>query len=107
VFPERVLGNCVQRMGRIRSFEASFHFFLNLAGDGASLTQAHYGSHRIDKFYMLIRRFINVGFRLLEREDWDLRAIELYNEVLTSAGGPLQYVDSSRRHDMILTLVIS
>ena len=43
---------------------------------------------------MLIRRFINVGFRLLEREDWDLRAIELYNEVLTSPGGPLQYVQS-------------
>lgn len=39
---------------------------------------------------MLIRRFIEVGFKLLEREEWDPKAIELYNEVLTAPGGPLQ-----------------
>jgi ribosomal RNA-processing protein 1 len=50
--------------------------------------------HRIDKFYLLIRRYIEVGFKFLEREEWDPKAIELYNEVLTSPGGPLQYVSA-------------
>ncbi|BGP54615.1 hypothetical protein JCM8202_004985 [Rhodotorula sphaerocarpa] len=45
--------------------------------------------HRLDKFLLLIRRFTHVGFRLLEREEWDPRAIEEYNEMLSGLGGPL------------------
>ncbi|GAA5961482.1 hypothetical protein JCM8115_003464 [Rhodotorula mucilaginosa] len=45
--------------------------------------------HRLDKFLLLMRRFTHVGFRLLEREQWDERAIEEYNAMLTGPGGPL------------------
>ncbi|KWU41286.1 Nop52-domain-containing protein, partial [Rhodotorula sp. JG-1b] len=45
--------------------------------------------HRLDKFLLLIRRFTHVGFRLLEREQWDERAIEEYNAMLVGPGGPL------------------
>ncbi|GAA5975387.1 hypothetical protein JCM10908_005146 [Rhodotorula pacifica] len=45
--------------------------------------------HRLDKFLLLIRRFAHVGFRLLEREQFDERAIEEYNAMLTGPGGPL------------------
>lgn len=47
---------------------------------------------RLDKFYLLIRRFIHAGFLLLKREQWDPRAIDLYNDLLTGPGGPLQSV---------------
>ncbi|GAA5821175.1 hypothetical protein JCM10212_002576 [Sporobolomyces blumeae] len=55
---------------------------------------------RIDKFYMLIRRFVNAALRLLEREEWDLHAIELYNEVLTSPGGPLHVESPKTPHSL-------
>ncbi|GAA5887252.1 hypothetical protein JCM3774_004754 [Rhodotorula dairenensis] len=45
--------------------------------------------HRLDKFLLLIRRFTHVGFRLLEREQWDPRAIDEYNAMLVGPGGPL------------------
>ncbi|KAK4705090.1 ribosomal RNA-processing protein 1, partial [Phenoliferia sp. Uapishka_3] len=48
---------------------------------------------RLDKFYLLIRRFVHVGFVLLKREQWDPQAISLYNELLTGPGGPLHVVD--------------
>jgi ribosomal RNA-processing protein 1 len=44
----------------------------------------------LDKFLLLIRRFTHVGFRLLEREQWDERAIQEYNAMLTGPGGPLE-----------------
>ncbi|KAF9041734.1 ribosomal RNA processing protein [Hymenopellis radicata] len=44
---------------------------------------------RIDKYYMLVRRFVNAGFRLLIRTGWDLEAVEEYNRILTREGGPL------------------
>ena len=47
---------------------------------------------RLDKFYLLIRRFVGVGFKLLAREEWDLTAIAEYNHCLTGPGGPLQSV---------------
>ncbi|GAA6013039.1 hypothetical protein JCM11491_000949 [Sporobolomyces phaffii] len=59
---------------------------------------------RIDKFYMLIRRFIEVGFKVLEREDWDPKAIELYNEVLTSPGGPLHVESPKTPHSLTFHL---
>ncbi|KAF4623826.1 hypothetical protein D9613_002231 [Agrocybe pediades] len=44
---------------------------------------------RIDKYYMLIRRFVNATFRLLIREKWDDSTCREYNQILTRQGGPL------------------
>ncbi|KAG6814117.1 hypothetical protein H0H92_002112 [Tricholoma furcatifolium] len=44
---------------------------------------------RIDKYYMLVRRFVNASFRLLIRAEWDEDAINNYNDILTTRGGPL------------------
>lgn len=52
-------------------------------------------ARRLDKFYLLIRRFVGAAFKLLAREDWDLKAIAEYNEMLTGPGGPLQSVLSN------------
>ncbi len=49
-------------------------------------------SRRMDKYYMLIRRFVNATFRLLMRTEWDIAVITEYNHVLTSPGCPLWYV---------------
>ncbi|CAK5264494.1 unnamed protein product [Mycena citricolor] len=49
---------------------------------------------RIDKYYMLVRRFINATFRLLIRSDWDKSACDTYVNILTSAGGPLCSTDN-------------
>jgi ribosomal RNA-processing protein 1 len=47
---------------------------------------------RLDKFYLLIRRFVHAAFLLLKREEWDPTAIAEYNSLLTGPGGPLQSV---------------
>ncbi|KAH7886085.1 nucleolar protein,Nop52-domain-containing protein, partial [Phlebopus sp. FC_14] len=44
---------------------------------------------RMDKFYMLVRRFVNASFRLLIRTDWDGSALQGYHFILTNPGGPL------------------
>ena len=44
---------------------------------------------RIDKYYMLIRRFTNATFRLLIRENWNKDACLEYNRILSDEGGPL------------------
>ncbi|CDO73074.1 hypothetical protein BN946_scf185007.g128 [Trametes cinnabarina] len=44
---------------------------------------------RIDKYYMLVRRFTNASFRLLMRAEWDAAACQEYNSILTDRGGPL------------------
>jgi len=44
---------------------------------------------RIDKYYMLVRRFVNATFRLLIRTEWDITACEDCNNILTARGGPL------------------
>ena len=56
--------------------------------------------HRMDKYYMLVRRFVNASFRLLLREDWDPEICKKYNEILTRQGGPLWCVkvDGSDRN---------
>ena len=46
---------------------------------------------RIDKYYMLIRRFVNATFRLLLRSTWDKDACQEYNQILTGEGGPLWF----------------
>jgi len=48
---------------------------------------------RMDKYYMLVRKFVNAGFRLLAREDWDEQRIEEWNEMLAGRGGPLDPSD--------------
>ncbi|KAF5323517.1 hypothetical protein D9611_005657 [Ephemerocybe angulata] len=44
---------------------------------------------RLDKYYLLVRRFVNAAFRLLARAKWDTGLCKQYNEVLTAKGGPL------------------
>ncbi|KDR85462.1 hypothetical protein GALMADRAFT_234350 [Galerina marginata CBS 339.88] len=44
---------------------------------------------RIDKYYMLIRRFVNATFRLLIRAKWNKDTCLEYNQILTNEGGPL------------------
>ncbi|KAF7311078.1 rRNA processing protein [Mycena chlorophos] len=44
---------------------------------------------RMDKYYMLVRKFVNATFRLLARENWREAACETYNKMLTREGGPL------------------
>jgi hypothetical protein len=44
---------------------------------------------RIDKYYMLIRRFVNSGFRLLIRAEWSDSACAEYSDILMKEGGPL------------------
>ncbi|KAH9937374.1 Nop52-domain-containing protein [Fomitopsis serialis] len=44
---------------------------------------------RIDKYYMLVRRFVNASFRLLMRMDWEPSSCERYNSILAQRGGPL------------------
>ncbi|KAG9103741.1 hypothetical protein FRC06_008473 [Ceratobasidium sp. 370] len=45
--------------------------------------------YRINKYYMLIRRFVNATFRLLLKHDWNSRACTDINEILKGKGGPL------------------
>ncbi|KAH9997747.1 nucleolar protein,Nop52-domain-containing protein [Russula compacta] len=44
---------------------------------------------RMDKYYMLIRRFVNASFRLLMRYDWASGCFKAYNDMLATEGGPL------------------
>lgn len=67
--------------------------FLQLqARESAELTIAEPTCNRLDKFYLLIRRFVHAAFMLLKREEWDPTAIAEYNALLTGPGGPLQCV---------------
>jgi ribosomal RNA-processing protein 1 len=36
----------------------------------------------MDKYYLLLRRFLRAGFALLAREHWDPRAIDEFNQIL-------------------------
>ncbi|GAA5879448.1 hypothetical protein JCM8547_008147 [Rhodosporidiobolus lusitaniae] len=55
---------------------------------------------RLDKFYLLIRRFVHVAMQLLQREGWDERATAEYNEILTGPGGPLHVTDAKIPHSL-------
>lgn len=51
--------------------------------------------NRLDKYYMLVRRFVNASFRLLLRNDWSEEVCSEYNEILTRpGGGPLWCVSA-------------
>lgn len=45
--------------------------------------------HRVDKFYLLIRRFVNAALRLLAETAWDPTSISHFSRILTKQGGLL------------------
>ncbi|GJN87653.1 hypothetical protein Rhopal_000608-T1 [Rhodotorula paludigena] len=85
--------------GRVERFRAALCY---LRGFWHTVVREWFGmdKHRLDKFLLLIRRFVHVAFRLLEREGWDARAIAEYNEVLTGPGGPLHVTDPKVLHSI-------
>ncbi|KAG2155550.1 Nop52-domain-containing protein [Suillus clintonianus] len=44
---------------------------------------------RMDKYYMLVRKFVNASFRFLVRTKWDSATVEKYNSILSGPNGPL------------------
>ncbi|KAJ4485826.1 nucleolar protein,Nop52-domain-containing protein [Lentinula aciculospora] len=44
---------------------------------------------RLDKYLMLVRRFVNVSLRFLMQHGWDSKICQEYNNILTHQGGPL------------------
>ncbi|GAA5986880.1 hypothetical protein JCM11641_006579 [Rhodosporidiobolus odoratus] len=87
------------RNGRVERFRAALCY---LRGFWESVTREWAGLDRLrlDKFYLLIRRFAHVAFRLLEREGWDEWAIAEYSAVLTGPGGPLNVQDPKLPHSL-------
>jgi ribosomal RNA-processing protein 1 len=45
--------------------------------------------YSIDKYYILVRKFVNASFCLLVREEWYSAACEEYNHMIGGPGGPL------------------
>ncbi|KIM31887.1 hypothetical protein M408DRAFT_327284 [Serendipita vermifera MAFF 305830] len=72
--------------------DASFHF---LRGFWQAIVREWSGLDylRIDKYYMLVRKFVNAAFRLLIREQWSLVALAEYTDIMTGKGGPLNRED--------------
>ncbi|CAK9784027.1 Nop52-domain-containing protein [Cutaneotrichosporon oleaginosum] len=50
---------------------------------------------RIDKYYMLIRRYVNASFRLAARAEWSPAAVGGINAILTGPHGPMSWQDAS------------
>lgn len=46
-------------------------------------------AHRMDKYYMFLRRYVTASLRMLAREDWNATAIAEYNALISSENGPL------------------
>ncbi|EIN13934.1 ribosomal RNA processing protein [Punctularia strigosozonata HHB-11173 SS5] len=44
---------------------------------------------RMDKYYMLVRRFLNASFRLLMRDNWNEPACAEYTQIMLGERGPL------------------
>jgi ribosomal RNA-processing protein 1 len=62
----------------------------------------------MDKYYMLIRRFINASFRLLSRENWEEGLCDQYNDILTCRGAPLRLDNlSCQLHVELLNTIAS
>jgi len=57
-------------------------FWMTLAKQWPKLDQ-----HRLDKFYLLARRYVAAGFRFLQSRDWSDESIIEYTEMLST--GPL------------------
>ncbi|CAN6665996.1 ribosomal RNA-processing protein 1 [Trichomonascus vanleenenianus] len=39
--------------------------------------------HRVDKFYLLVRRYVAAALRRLKKESWDSQWVQDYNEIMT------------------------
>ncbi|GAA6034458.1 hypothetical protein JCM8097_002735 [Rhodosporidiobolus ruineniae] len=87
------------RNGRVERFRAALCY---LKGFWEAVTREWAGLDRLrlDKFYLLVRRFVHVAMRLLQREGWDERAIAEYNAVLTGPAGPLHVTDVKIPHSL-------
>ncbi|TDL28058.1 Nop52-domain-containing protein [Rickenella mellea] len=51
---------------------------------------------RMDKYYMLVRKYINAGFRLLLRARWDKKTCLEYNSILTARSGGVLSPEDNR-----------
>ncbi|WWD20320.1 hypothetical protein CI109_104796 [Kwoniella shandongensis] len=73
-------------------FEASLAF---LEGFWDAIVREWAGLDRLrmDKFYLLIRRYVNATFRLLAREKWNKESIEAVNQILIKKGGAMTWED--------------
>lgn len=58
-------------------------------------------TYRMDKFYMLMRRYVNATFRLQARHGWSKEAVDGVNEILMSKTGPMTCVASRRESPLI------
>jgi hypothetical protein len=58
----------------------------------------------MDKYYMLVRRFVNASFRLLNQVKWREEICTEYNGILTGRDGPLTYVSSHQQPSRPLNL---
>ncbi|BGP14859.1 hypothetical protein JCM10213_002702 [Rhodosporidiobolus nylandii] len=87
------------RNGRVERFRAALCY---LRGFWEAVTREWAGLDRLrlDKFLLLCRRFINVGMQLLQREQWDERAVAEYNAMLVGPGGPLNVEDPKLPHSL-------
>lgn len=48
----------------------------------------------MDKYYMLLRRWIHASFRLLARAEWNPIIVDRYNQILVDAtNGPLAWAN--------------
>ncbi|WVO17229.1 hypothetical protein L204_104921 [Cryptococcus depauperatus] len=74
------------------SFQASLAF---LEGFWDAMVREWAGLDRLrmDKYYMLIRKYISATFRLLAREKWEKKAVESANKVLMKKGGAMSWED--------------
>ncbi|WOO86146.1 Ribosomal RNA processing protein 1 B [Vanrija pseudolonga] len=48
---------------------------------------------RMDKYYMLIRRYVNATFRLLARAGWSEAAVSAVNDIMSAKSGPMSWQD--------------
>ncbi|WVW86912.1 hypothetical protein I302_108967 [Kwoniella bestiolae CBS 10118] len=73
-------------------FEASVAF---LEGFWDSIVREWAGIDRLrmDKYYLLMRKYVNATFRLLAREKWEKDAVVAVNRILTKNGGPMTWED--------------
>lgn len=44
---------------------------------------------RMDKFYLLMRRYVHATFRLMAREGWSEESVDRVNAILAGKSGPL------------------
>ena len=46
----------------------------------------------MDKFYLLMRRYVNASFRLMARNGWSRGVIDGVNGILSAKDGPVTWV---------------